>query len=517
MSVPIETIRTEAFSMDYFSFGRGTAPLVILPGLSVQSVTGLADAVADEYHSMAEAFRIYVLDRPRELPESCTIRELARCTALAMKALGLKNACVFGASQGGMIAIELAAGYPELVKKLVLGSASANVSEETDRILENWIRFADEGDAAALYLDFGQRIYPAEVFNAWHEALLAAAGTVTADELRRFSLLAAAAKGYNGLDRLGLIRCPVLAIGSEDDAVLGPDAAGEIAEKLGSRPDFRLHMYTGFGHASFDTAPDYREIMLSFLLESAPAKLTSEQIRDLTLEFYSHFVCTDLSKLPSGLSLVCSAERDEALAGFGCKYTLYILDLGGGRAAAAYSPKHRAFIESLGAVTADGLISTANARFRLRKMRLFIFDKEKLSDFGSARLLTPEDYPLYEAFFRETEPDADPEGWLYGYFSEKAAQGLFAGSFACGRLVTVCDAPDVPYMQGRVQHTGIMTLKPERGKGFGKQAAALSAHHLIECGVCPQWECSKSNIASIRTALSVGYKVFGTAYILEED
>ena len=124
---------------------------------------------------------------------------------------------------------------------------------------------------------------------------------------------------------------------------------------------------------------------------------------------------------------------------------------------------------------------------------------------------------MYESFFRETEPDADPEGWLEEYFCEKTEQNLFTGCFEDGRLVAVCDAPDVPYMQGKVQHTGIMTLESRRGQGFGKRAAALSAKNLIESGVCPQWESDFGNAASYRLALSIGYRDFGTAYILEED
>ena len=42
----IETIKTDDFTMDYCRFGHGAEALVILPGLSVQRVMGLADAVA---------------------------------------------------------------------------------------------------------------------------------------------------------------------------------------------------------------------------------------------------------------------------------------------------------------------------------------------------------------------------------------------------------------------------------------------------------------------------------------
>ena len=55
-----------------------------------------------------------------------------------------------------------------------------------------------------------------------------------------------------------------MAVGVYEDSVLDSDATMEIAEKLDFRADFRLYMYIGFGHAAFDTAPDYRERLLRF-------------------------------------------------------------------------------------------------------------------------------------------------------------------------------------------------------------------------------------------------------------
>ena len=68
------------------------------------------------------------------------------------------------------------------------------------------------------------------------------------------------------LNDLKEITCPTLAIGSSDDQVLGADATLQIAERLGARPDFQLHMYDGYGHAAYDTAPDYKERLLRFLV-----------------------------------------------------------------------------------------------------------------------------------------------------------------------------------------------------------------------------------------------------------
>ena len=71
-------------------------------------------------------------------------------------------------------------------------------------------------------------------------------------------------KGFNVASELYRIQCPVLALGVFEDSVLDSDATMEIAEKLDERPDFRLYMYTGYGHAAFDTAPDYRQRILNF-------------------------------------------------------------------------------------------------------------------------------------------------------------------------------------------------------------------------------------------------------------
>ena len=260
----IETVQADTFSMDYFRFGSGEKTLVILPGLSVQSVMGAADAIAEAYRPIEDRFTVYVFDRRTDIPSPYPIRDMARDTAEAFRALGLKDVCLFGASQGGMIALVLAIEYPELVGRMVLGSSSANVQEAQYRVIEKWIRLAKAEDREGLYLAFGREIYPPAVFEQYREALIAAAGTVTDRDLERFVILAEGTKGFDVVKELDRIRCPVLAIGVFEDSVLDSDATMEIAEKLDVRPDFRLYMYTGYGHAAFDTAPDYKERILRF-------------------------------------------------------------------------------------------------------------------------------------------------------------------------------------------------------------------------------------------------------------
>ena len=264
MSIPVETIQTDSFSMRYFRFGSGSKTFVILPGLSIQSVMGSADAVAESYASFAEEYTVFLFDRREDLPERYSVYDMGRDTAAAMKELGLRDVYLFGASQGGMLALVIAIEYPELVHKLVLGSSSAHVGPQQYAVLQKWIRMAEEKDREGLYLEFGKELYPPELFEQSRDLLLSMAQSVTDEDLRRFIILAKGTEGFDVVSDLEKISCPVMAIGVFEDAVLDSDATMEIAEKLDERGNFKLYMYIGYGHAAFDTAPDYKDRMLSF-------------------------------------------------------------------------------------------------------------------------------------------------------------------------------------------------------------------------------------------------------------
>lgn len=252
--------------MDYFRFGQGGRVLVVLPGLSVDSVMKYAGAVADAYAPMARDFTVCVFDRRKELPPSYTIGEMAEDTAAAVRALGLDRVCLFGASQGGMIAMALAAAHPDLACRLVLGSTSARVTDEQYRVIGNWARLAKERKAKDLYLAFGEAVWPPAVFERSRDLLAAGAEGVTGADLDRFVILAESIRGLDLTGCLARIACPVLVLGSLDDRVLGADASRFIAERLAGRPGRELYLYDGYGHAAYDFAPDYKKRMLRFLL-----------------------------------------------------------------------------------------------------------------------------------------------------------------------------------------------------------------------------------------------------------
>ena len=261
----VETVRTNGFEMDYFRFGRGEKTLVILPGLSVQSVMPMADAIAAAYRLFADDYTVFVFDRRKELPDPYPVRDMARDTAQAFRALGLERVCLMGASQGGMIALTIAIDYPSLVGKLVVCSTSAYVLPDQFAPVEKWIALAESGDAKALYLSFGEAIYPRETFELSKGLLAKAAESVTDADLRRFAILARGIRGFDVVNYVRRLSCPTFVVGSKDDAVIGDDPVYLIANQIRMRPDCMFYMYDGYGHAVYDTAPDFKERVFGFL------------------------------------------------------------------------------------------------------------------------------------------------------------------------------------------------------------------------------------------------------------
>lgn len=260
-------VKTNGFEMDYCSFGNGDKISVLIPGLCIQSVMGAQDAVEAGCAVLNDDFTTYLIDRRREIPDDYSIYDMADDTAAAMKELGLSNTYLFGASQGGMIAMVIAIRYPELVKKLALGSTSSHIHPEQRKVIDKWISLAIAKDRQGLYHEYGKEIYPANVYEQYKDYFTEVAQTVTDEEMERFVILARSILDFNVTDELKKIKCPVIALGEFNDEVLDSDATMEIAEQLDERPDFVLYMYSGYGHAVFDTAPDYKKRLYDFYMK----------------------------------------------------------------------------------------------------------------------------------------------------------------------------------------------------------------------------------------------------------
>ena len=247
--------------VDYAVFGRGQIPLVIIPGLSLRDVKGAGIGLALMYKIFAKDYRVYVIDKKSEIAEGCRVSDLADDTVNAMRALGIKNACIFGVSLGGMIAQELAVEYPELVQRLILGVTASRINETIRATVGRWIDFAENGDFGKIVEDMLEVMYSERYVkrNGWLFPILAKFAKPKNEV--RFIRLAKACLTCDTYDRLQKINCSTLVLGGTDDCVVTGTASLEIAEKIGCA----IHMYEGLGHSAYEEAEDFNERILTFL------------------------------------------------------------------------------------------------------------------------------------------------------------------------------------------------------------------------------------------------------------
>ena len=227
-------------TMDYVAFGRGTRPLVILPGLGdgLRGVKGTALPMSILYWAFSKDFRVYLFSRKDPLLPSRTTRDFARDQKAAMDRLGISKADVVGVSQGGMIAQFLAIDYPEAVGKLVLCATCPQPNPTLETAVTLWMRMARRGDAMSLMRDNVERIYSPRYVKrlGWLAPIV---GLLTApSSFHRFLVMAQACLDHNALE--------------------------ELANKI---PGSRLVMYPDLGHSVYEEAPDFQSRVLEFLLE----------------------------------------------------------------------------------------------------------------------------------------------------------------------------------------------------------------------------------------------------------
>ena len=261
-STAVNTVTAGDMKMDYIAFGSGERAFVILPGLSIHSVMGSAAALETAFAEFTEDYTVYVFDRAKNLTEGYTVRDMANDTALAMQELGIQDADIFGASQGGMMALYLAIDHPELVHKMVLASTLSKPNATSDEVIGNWIALAQARDENGLLESFADKVYSEATLEAYRDVLISSNAGITEEEYERFIILASACATYDCTDSLSEIQCPVLVIGAEGDQVTTAQAGHELAKALNCESFF---YGTEYGHGVYDEAPDFRQRMLDFL------------------------------------------------------------------------------------------------------------------------------------------------------------------------------------------------------------------------------------------------------------
>ncbi len=250
--------------IDYIAFGKGSTPLIMIPGLSTRNVRGTGLAMSISYRIFSEDFRVYMIDKKNRLEKGCTLEDMADDYAYAMKQLGITHAAVFGTSQGSIISQIIAEKYPELVSRLVLAVPICRSNPVTTACIRKWLGFAENRDHIALNTDTFTSMYSDAYLKKHRRLIPLAAKLVKPADWEKFIISTESLLDFDYYEQLDRIKCPVFVIGGRNDKVTTATAAEEIAEKL----KCPIFIYEEFGHAAYDEAKDFNQKILEFFHQS---------------------------------------------------------------------------------------------------------------------------------------------------------------------------------------------------------------------------------------------------------
>jgi 3-oxoadipate enol-lactonase len=180
-----------------------------------------------------------------------TLDDLVEDAVALLDRLGVPSADVVGVSLGGTVGLGLAAAHPDRVRSLVTVNAPVFADDP-----EFWRR------RAMAVRDDGMGAVTSGLLGRWYSPAVAAAPSVlVASTITGVDRIDPA--GYAGCceaiagtdlrDRLAAVRCPVLAVTGEADAVIPAHHADLIAAAV---PDVRRVVLPGAGHLLTQEVPD---------------------------------------------------------------------------------------------------------------------------------------------------------------------------------------------------------------------------------------------------------------------
>ena len=253
-------------------FGEGDQRLVIIPGLSDalqgDETSRFTRALLKRYYmrAFADDYDVYIVSRPRELPDDVTTRELADGYASVLEEIG--TADVLGMSMGGLIAQYLGSDHPKNVRTLVVSLAGPHLSESGVNHVTEWLNSAHEGRWGEVYLGSVEATYSSAGARAVYGSLLRLPGVVKQPPYPTdFIASAQACLDHDSTMVLSSIEPNTLVLGGELDVLFDAD---DLRAMEGEIPNATIQILKDTGHGAFEEQrKKFTQAIVQFLERSS--------------------------------------------------------------------------------------------------------------------------------------------------------------------------------------------------------------------------------------------------------
>ncbi|GMG85285.1 3-oxoadipate enol-lactonase [Paralimibaculum aggregatum] len=191
-----------------------------------------------------------------------TIADHAADLAGLMDARGIANAVICGLSVGGLIAQELAASRPDLVRALILCDTGAKIGNEA--MWNERMEVIRAGGLASILEGNMARWFTA-AFRADHDRLAPWSMMLVRTPVEGYLRTAEAIRDADLREQTAGLRLPCLALGGEDDGSTPPDLVRALAALI---PGARFELIAGAGHIPCVEQPEaLGRLITGFLAE----------------------------------------------------------------------------------------------------------------------------------------------------------------------------------------------------------------------------------------------------------
>lgn len=228
------------------------------------------------------------------------------------------------------------------------------------------------------------------------------------------------------------------------------------------------------------------------------------------LDYYSAWTGVDLRTLmPGQVAVVESPVRDQVQKGYSRKFDLYYL-IGTEYRVLSYNGNCKPFVpdlQTLDSIDAVAAYLAAKGSWNVAHEVKFAFEHiNDAVDYSEAVALKSSDYPLFDVFMQKRlETESSPD-WVREYFLDMVQTGSVWGIVRNGGLVSVAEAPSMPFMENELTEIGVETVDGYKRQGLAEKVCTAFIADLLKKGREPIWSCDAGNLASIRLAEKAGFR-----------